>query len=368
MATSFLDQIYKTIAPGKTNFAYQEGPKPGQAGFIGPVLPGTKDVRYPNSQGDVLGVSNTAGGGGGGGGAGSNVYSGFNVNDSFEPTPQDSGIDFNALIAPALQALGDAENAAQSSYGADVSEIDANYAKQKGQQEQFVQGEETKAGQQRTSTTQQAESAVNESRRQYSEIQQGLQSLYGGTTGTGAFATELAGRQTLQNVAQLRQNLTNAITQIDDRLGQVRQVSQLALEDLENQTTAQKQQAKASLDRNLADIRGQRGALESRKAELAMSAMQQYQQLVSEVNARNSSFKQQLAQQALAAEQQLTNARSRAADIAQNYVVDLGSVEKQVTPVGLQVQSAEYIPGKGYSNVNIGRPKTGIEDDEQSLF
>jgi len=199
--------------------------------------------------------------------------------------------------------LNDAETAAQSSATADQAEAERQRASGVSRQQAFQTGEETRAGQEKVKKEQTGESAVAEARRQYGEIQQGIQGLYGGSTGTGAFATELAGRETLRNIGGVRQQVSNAITEIDDRLGQVREVVSMQIQDIESQAGVMKQRIKAGLDQSLAQIRSTRGELESRKAELAMQAMQNYQGLVAEINARNAQFKQQVAMQAQQVEQ-----------------------------------------------------------------
>lgn len=306
-------------------------------------------------------------GGGGGGSQGSNTFANFNANQYAEPIPGQPEIDWDAIVAPAISALSDAENAAQSSYGADVAGIDQQLAAAKGRQQQFVSGEEAQAGQERVKKEQAGESAVNESRRQFSEIQQGLQSLYGGTTGTGQFAGEIAGRETLRNIGQTRTAVSNALSEIDNRLGQVRQVAQLAIEDAENQAGTLKQQAKASLDAALAQIRSTRGQIESRKAEMAMSALQNYQSLVADIGARNAAFKQNIAVRSAEIEQQLADARTRAANIANKYVTDPIAYLRQQTPVeGFKETYSFDVPQIGGRGTFV-RGGTA-EDEEASIF
>ena len=162
---------------------------------------------------------------------------------------------------------------------------------------------------------QRGESAADEARRQYSEISQGLQSRYGSTTGTGKFSNEILGGQTLRNIANVRQQVSSALVQIDDKIQQVQEIGRIAIQDIEDKTRSQVQQARDNLELQLADIRRQKGELQSRKAELASNAMQIYQNTVNQVNAQNSQFLQGLYMQQQSATQQLEMAKQKASSI-----------------------------------------------------
>ena len=346
--------------------AYQSGQEIRYEPQMGPTGKPTGSIYY-----QVQGAGGGSGGGadGGIGGqkggiGGQNMYAGFDTGSYLESMPEAPGFDWDAFIAPALEALGQAETAAQSSYTADVTDIERERATSIGRQKTYQTGEETRAVGEKTKKEQAGESAVAEARRQYGEIQQGLQGLYGGSTGTGAFATELAGRETLRNIGGVRQQVTNALSEIDDRLGQVRQMTQLNIEDAENQALSFKAKAKASLDQSLAQIRSSRGELQSRKAEMAMSAMQNYQNLVANINARNAAFKQQVAMQAQSVEQTLANARTRAAGIAQNYLTEPLEMFRQATPLLPPGYGATYNIPYGTGRLSIAPQRAETEEDQ----
>lgn len=312
----------------------------------------------PSNQGSVLGAST-------GGGArtvsqpqtfGSSLPQGI-----LQSIPQQNGIDFDAMIAPALQGLQDAIGANQSSYQASLQGIDANTNKLRGEAQNALGQAETSATQSKQRNTQTTESAIDEARRQFSELQQGLQARYGGTTGTGQFASEIAGSQALKNIAGYRQNLSGAIQNIDDKLEQVRGSTQIYLRDLEDQATSQKSQAKAQLDQALNQIRQAQGELQGRKAELASNAIQIYQNQVNDINARNAQFLQQLYVQQTAAEQQLAAAKQRASQAASEF--SLVNVPKGATPLLFNQASGQVqSPGAGVLNL------LNNQDDNTDIF
>jgi len=236
-----------------------------------------------------------------------------------ESVPEQPSIDFDALIRPALEALDAYVTPLQSGFAQFQTQTEGERSRdvqrlgvEQKQQESDIETARTR--QQRI-----GESAADEARRQFSEIQQGIQGLYGGTTGTGAFASELAGRDTMKNISNIRQGISEAMGELDNKLFQVREVGKITLQDIEDKARDRIAQAKNQLELNLADIRRQKGELQARKAELAMNAMQTYQQTVNEVNARNTAFKQQVYLQQQQAEQALQAAMNKGRQAVQSY-------------------------------------------------
>jgi hypothetical protein len=252
----------------------------------------------------------------GGGQPGGGVTSGILSGQYDQAQPQQPSLDFDAMIAPALQALDEAVNPAQEQYQGTLGQIEAGRVRGQTQTQSALDQAIAAANLQKTQNAQNTEGAVNEQRRGLSEVSKGLQARYGGTTGTGAFATELAGAKTLGNIAQIRQNFTNAATGIENKLQEVRQTATLALQDFEDQANNQKLAAKNQLDQTLNQIRLAKGELQGRKAEMASQAVQFYQQQLAQVNAANAQFKQNFALQLASAEQKLNSAKTSIAEKA----------------------------------------------------
>lgn len=313
--------------------------------LVGPVKAATNTLKpsgtsyNPNQYGSPIGptLPSYSGGGGGGGGGGGNVLganSGYNSAPEI-PQPGGPGIDFDSLIAPALQALEEAIAPLQQSYEGDVSGINSRLATQKATANQQFGEQQATLGRQRTGQEVAGENSVNEQRRGLSEINQGLQARYGGSTGTGAFASEIAGSETLRNIGSIRQTLSQNLQGIDDKLVQVKELGRIAQQDLEDKASDQIRSAKSNLDMQLADIRRQKGELQSRKAELASNALQIYQQTVNQVNASNAQFKQQLYSQQLAAEQALQQSLQKGSAAIQSLSLQNVMLPGQKSPVAL---------------------------------
>lgn len=288
-----------------------------------------------------------------------------------ESAPDQPNIDWDALIAPALQGLDAAESAAGSQFNAGVSAVDTGKTSQIARTNQSIGAQEGILETGRKTQQQGAESAADEARRQFSEIQQGLQARYGGTTGTGQFAGELAGRETLKGIGQIRQGLSNAMLEIDTKLQQVKEVGRIQLEDVESQAKTDKEQLKANLDSELAGIRREKGQLQQWKQSKAIEAIQQYQYNVQAAEQRNTSFKQQLYVNQQAAEQKLAEARRKGQNIAESFKVMNLSQGGQSTPVrvgskgsvlGFDGNPVDAGSGALYNPGSYGEPKTGEDD------
>lgn len=288
-------------------------------------------ARNPSNVLPVAKRTSTGGGGTGGVTGGGTQPQGGDM--PLQQAPGMPSIDFDAMIAPALQALDAAIGPAQAGYEANVAGIEGTRKRQVAGAQSALAEATGVAGETKAARTQEAEGAINEQRRQLSEISQGLQARYGGTTGTGAFATEIAGSQATRNIGQLRQGLSSAIQSIDRGLEQVRTATTIAIADAEDRAAELKSQARSELDRTLANIRSARGELLGRKAELAANAVQYYQQVLQQVEQANVAFKQQVYLQAQAAEQKLAEARAT----GQNAINEFKAVTIGQTPEGFNI-------------------------------
>lgn len=374
-----LSSVYNKINPQQQPVvsplaSYQQSFQPNMSTTSGPAYshPKTGEIYYQNPiqpQGNVLGASATGGGASSGGGTtgGGTTGGGQGIGKvatqpSYISQPNQPNIDFDAMIAPALAALDEAAGAAQTGYQADLSDIEAQRSGGIGRQQQFLTGEEGKAGVQKEYQTTTGEQNVNEQRSALAEVLQGLQSRFGGTTGTGKFAGEIAGRGAMKNIGSIRQGVTQAISTIDQKLGDVRETVRFAIEDIENSTNALKVRAKANLEQNLSNIRGQKGELQGKKAELAYQAMQKYQDTVNDINIRNTQLKNDYGKAAQAAEQKLILSKQQASD----YLINLEDVPNIQTPLGkagLGFTGGEVV-GQG-GQYYLKKPKIGALKEYQ---
>lgn len=360
--------------------------------FIGPIRPQDRRVgTTPSSgygpthqiqgppKGSVLGAQAPQGGGGGGDSrldalakANRNPSQESEYQSLLQAQPQQPQIDFDALIRPALEGLDAAIAPLQQQFADFQTGAQERESTQLAQTRQNIGAQEQTLEGGRTRQNQLGESAIDEARRQFAEIQQGLQARYGGTTGTGAFAGELAGRETLGNVADIRQNLSNAMLEIDNKLQQVKEIGRISEQEIQENTQQQIRDAKSQLDLALADIRNQKGQLQARKAELAANAIQWYQGEVNRVNQQNAQFLQDMyvrqteAEQALALKMQ--GAR-QAAESFQTYNLSKGGQNTPVrignrgTALDFQGNPIQVAPGSTLYNVGA-YPNQSQEEDE----
>lgn len=229
-----------------------------------------------------------------------------------EQAPGEPSFDFQSFIQPALDALGQQEGASKDFFNTTTQELTS----EAGQQKEEAQGEQTRRlgglANQRTREEGRTESAVGESRRQAAEIMQGLQSRFGGTTGTGRFASEITGSQATRNIATNRAALQDTMNTIGQAEEGVRNETSRILRSVEQNLATGKARARSELNQALANIASSRGELESRKAEMQMNALQNYQNLVADIGARNTAFKQTLYAKAQDAQDQISQLKARA--------------------------------------------------------
>ena len=230
----------------------------------------------------------------------------------FETAQQAPSIDFDAIIAPALNALSQSETAAQGLFEADVSEIEQGGQGRRATAEAQLRSQTGGLEQRGRKTTSIAESAIGEARRGFSEIQQGLLARYGTGVSTGLGAAGIVGGKTIQAIGQIRAQLSESLNEIETAKTSVVETTNAAIREAEANTQVLKQRSRAELQQNLAQIGQLRGEIQSRKQELAYNAMELYRQSVADVNQRNTKFKQDIYLQAQKADQALKLAGVRA--------------------------------------------------------
>lgn len=340
---------------------------------------GGSDI-FPNSRNQILGASvqeqnysydpsignasfdsPAATGGGGGGGTGSGGGTGTTGGAPLEETP--SAPDFSIYdeaYAQGESALNQAQQAAQQGIQTALGEAEAS-GQQRSAQAQAAQKEKLGAlGQQRTRESQRAENAISEARRQAAELQQGLQARYGRTTGTGAFAGELLGRSAMQNIGATRQALQNTMSQIGAAENRVREETSRLLDQIETDTQFAKERARNTLAQVLADIAGKKGELQQAKADRRMAALQDYQNLVASINARNTAYKQELYNRAQRTSQALDSFRNQAMEQFQtqfqNFTPPTFQVGDQTIaafPTGSNLRGVTYMSGDSGSDEEL---------------
>lgn len=236
-----------------------------------------------------------------------------------------------------------AESAAQG--------IEAERATRIGEYEQ-QQGYATEAGRQEEARQ----------RRMVSELSQGIQSRFGGTSGIGAFASELMGRQGMENIASIRNEVMNTIGKISTAKSAIDDKAMSLRANIFAQAEQLKDQARRQLNDYILDIRSRTGQLQASKGEAAMQALNQYRDTIQQISARNAQLMQDIVLAASQAKVQLTGYQNMAKDI---YQAQLGGYSN-FNMGSLQIQpQAPAAPVTGiYNQALTQNPATPVEEDD----
>jgi len=230
-------------------------------------------------------------GGGSGTGGGGGLFGNFDFGDTsqgFVEPPDLSGFDNVG------GALKDYAKLLQSQLPGTLETLDA----EAGLTRTGIQNERTRREDlldlNRSREQERTRSAISEARRNAAELLTGLQARFGATTGTGGFAGELLGRETMSNIAQNRASEADALRQI--RTAEIdleRQTSQM-INELDTKLQIAKQDARRQLDLNLAEINNNRESLEFDKQKAKVDTLKEYAQINAQIDANNTAFKQDL--------------------------------------------------------------------------
>ena len=284
--------------------------------------------------------------------------------------------DFQSLIAGPLEALSQQEAALQGALPTDIGFAEQQAGSQKagitGQQKLGQQS----FGNQRTAAQGERQSAIAEARRQASEIQQGIQSRYGSTTGTGAFTSELLGRQAMKTIADYNQSYQGTLSKIGEAENSLNLTVTNKITDIDQTLTLNKQRLQDQLKKDLADISYKRGELESRKAEARMQALQNYASIINQQAQQANQFKQQLALQAQKSKDALAEIKARS-EASFQLAIQRQSLSNpevpvySINPITGQMTSQGNVPSKARL-INLstqkdafGNPITGATETPQ---
>lgn len=206
-------------------------------------------------------------------------------------TPQQSSFDeqgYNHLFSSYDQAISDTTSQLQMA----VDTLQGGLQSGIKAQEAYKQNANTELDASFRRESGRTESAVDEARRQQSEIGQGIQSLYGGTTGTGAFATEVLGAQTLKNIGNFRQQLTDYSYQIRDSREKVASQVQSNISKLEQDTKQLIAQSVAEYNSQANSLRMNKAMSKVQQQQQIGAARQEHESLVRQVQMQNEQYRQ----------------------------------------------------------------------------
>ena len=289
-----------------------------------------------------------------------------NLGNNLEPTPTQPQVNWDEIYKPAFDAMDQAAQSTQSSYSAGLNEATTGTEQRKAELAAEEANRMQNFGNQRSTETKRTEGAVAEARRMASQLLQGLQSQYGGSTGTGAFRGEQLGAAASSNIAGNREALQTAMTGIaQSETALKNKVMELQKKE-DDQLEQTKLNLRASLDSELNKIAQTKGQLSVDKGRQRYEALNQYQQAVRDVEARNTAFRQGLYVTAQAHQQALNKMKADPQAVFQAYLKTvnlqpgqaLNVGDKSYMPVPTASGAPNWLSGEGTTTgtgiVNIG--------------
>jgi hypothetical protein len=253
-----------------------------------------------------------------------------------------------------LRAFEQAEAGARSDLEAALADIATNVQRQTaGREQEFGRREAFQLGEQERGRKE-TRGLISQARQTAAEIQQGLRARFGGAQ-IGGFAAGLASREAVKQIAQFQSRLQQAVRESMQQIEFSRQEKNTQIQNVMAQGETLKRQAQQELRQTLLSIQTQRGRLESEKNEIRRQAVADFNNVVSQINARNRSFEQQIFVNDRAAQQQLAKIQSRA---NKALTLDVQGIEEQT---GLSI--AELTQTAGGAQRGIFRAPD--EDDKE---
>jgi hypothetical protein len=213
--------------------------------------------------------------------------------------------ELNALFNPAMEYLGQAESTlrGQLPQTLDLLGQQADTSRQMlGDQRGSAMAQ---LGEQGTMSTQRKEDAISAARRLFSELQMANQQRFGGASSAGQAASELRGRELMTNRAGIERDFGQAMRQIEMSKADVDNQYQTGLRTIEDRKQAAINEVNQDFQSKLMEINSQRASTQQAKAAARLELLQDMRNKVFQINLQDFNFKQQLAAQKQAADQQI---------------------------------------------------------------
>lgn len=238
---------------------------------------------------------------------------GGNTGDTGGGNKQDLGI-FDQIVSPLIQTLESQVAPAQQYANEAITNFQSQGQTALGKNQTNLQSGLNQLGQRQTAAENTTQSAINDARRQFSELSQGLSSKYGQVTGVGSFAEAILGGQTQRNIAGFQNQLYQSVQQIQDAKFQVQRVAEDTAREIQDATNARITQARKDLNDTINNIRSKVGEIQSTKAQWTVDAIKAYQKNVFDANQLQQNFLNKLAEQKYASDLSLRNAEASVAN------------------------------------------------------
>jgi hypothetical protein len=268
------------------------------------------------------------------------------------------GINLDAIFAPAYEALSQYEATLP---GYEAQQTESAQLAATGQKAGLQAEEASRMGEfaaERQQETGRTESAIGEARRQAAELLQGLQARYGGTTGTGRFASEILGSQTTKNIAINRAALQDTLSKISAAENTLKNTVLQESNKIDMNLQNGLQQLREWLQNQRASIAQSRTTLATEKATQQFNLVNNYQQYIYGLNQQAAKLRNQLALKWEEGQNKLNEIKAAA---HLKNPADLEAFRAYGMPLGDTGRTAYYYPDiKGYRTT-----VTGANEDEE---
>jgi len=217
----------------------------------------------------------------------------------------------NDVFAPTMNYLNDAMSVIEGQQPGVEEEISRDYSTSK----ESLQGE--KASGQRTLKEQGQEAykrfgdASSAARRLFGELKTGGRQRFGGASSAGQAYGELIGAQLQRGLGAAQSGYNDAMMKIDNAGQDLQMRYDNALKELENQKLAALNESRRWFDEKKLEITRLRGDAESTKSSQMLDLLMQLRNQAFQIYQQDYTYKQQLAQNYQANQQQVSAAKQR---------------------------------------------------------
>ncbi len=228
------------------------------------------------------------------------------------PIGPSTGGDMSSQISdayqPALNALGEYQNAVQSGYQGDVSNIGQQYANTQQATTQQGQQLETSTNTEQDAFNKMLSSAYDDAVRAYNALKQQGINRFGGASSAGQAVGELAQQEFARQQGKTAQQGLQGTQQFAAERTKIKNYISQKMNDLDSWKNTALNDLKKNLNDSLANIAMRRGDIEANKTKDKLAALQSAVQQSQQIASTDRQFRQQLA---LAAVNQLQTVSGR---------------------------------------------------------
>lgn len=268
--------------------------------------------------------------------------------------------EIDAAIQMGMQALDQYQSTIQPSADLQIQQAEATAGQQTAETQAEKASRMGELGGQRTSAETKTGSAVAEARRMASQLQQGIQSRYGGSTHMGGAVSEVMGSQATANISQNRAALQETLGKITQAEEQVKTAATNMLDKINQNLALAKEQALNWVRTAMAEVNSQRASLAGDKAKMRMDVIMHYQDAIASLNETWRQEQNTITQKAQEASTQLSQWQ-------QSLLPSYSPETQQWTAQGIQLgdtgQQQYYVPTiKGYTTKSATETEDKVYD------